>query len=644
MSINLLYYNMYEEDGTSELEDPISVSTYEELSKLIKSNYFCVNLIQKLFTNLKVNEIMIGSHNEEYLYKEIYDKLEKENYAKYRNQLVDLSLILYSSVDDELNRNLNIISTSDSDNIFDRTFLGLELILLKKVQYHYKKSIFSKYSERLIDLSEKLTNKKFSDINIDEYFIEKIVNHQLEKAQSFNSLKSKIDSYSKRLSIIDAEITRLNNDIKQLIQNHQKQSIAYDKKIEELKETKKKFVEERFTIFDKTKILFFEILGFEHKVESVFEKRQNNLKGTFFSRLEEEEQQLVKNENERKSFVTKKATELKKHIDNGKTVKISLSKQIYISKEEIKIIEQNLLSTDTENILNNNVDILNVKSLSTLSKENIVFVHVFPRFYDIANSPLEEYVEMVDRGNIIRIFNPKLECNVYPLIGADFSRELLNKTQGDYGVLLSRGVVEQINKVNENNKEEIKDHFLFKEKVRELNSYTDVFYEALVDKSELYGFVAIIDNMIKKETDKKIKVSKLIEAFEYLHKFNQHGIKNQLRELPMIFMICGEILEIKGLKFDKYKLNQKQKEMKLDKNQALVFIKKTFLISKQLNKTTEITLKKDTISDKVREECATSLLHKFKTYFVNNFKESIDNKLGKKTYSMQKQQEIIDAI
>ena len=45
------------------------------------------------------------------------------------------------------------------------------------------------------------------------------------------------------------------------------------------------------------------------------------------------------------------------------------------------------------------------------------------------------------------------------------------------------------------------------------------------------------------------KVSKLIEAFEYLHKFNQHGIKNQLRELPMIFMICGEILEIKGLKF-----------------------------------------------------------------------------------------------
>ncbi len=630
MSKNLLYYNMYEEDGTSELEDPIEVSTYEELSRLVKSNYFCVNLIQKLFTNFKINEIMVGSHNEEYLFKDIYDKLEKENYAKYRTILIDLSLILYSSNNDELNRNLSIIS--ESEDCFERTFLGLEYLLLKKVASHYKKAIYSKYAEKLIDLAEILTNKKFTDIEIEENFIQKVVSHQISSVQSFSQVKSKIESYSNRLADLEKEIEKLDAEINSLINTDVKKTALYEQKLAELKETKKKFVEERLTIFDKTKILFLEIFGFEKKIPSVYEDRENNLKGTFVSRLKEEEESLINNESSRKEFVSKKTEELKKSIEDNHTVKIALTKQLMVSKEESETIEKTLISTDKHAIVNN-VDLFQIKSISTLAKENIVFVHIFPRINHISNSPLEEYVEMVDRGNMIRIFNPKLECNIYPIVGADFSRQILEKSQGDYGVLLSRGVVEQLNKVHKKRKEENHDHFSFKDKIKEMNSSSkEIFYEALVDKSELYGYVAIVDNMLNRESDKKIKVSKLIEAFEYLSKFNQHGANNQLKELPMVIMVAGEILEIKGVKFDKYKLTQQQKDMKLDLNQALIFVKKTFKIAKVLNKASEITLRKDTIAEDVREGCASKLLSKFNTYFAENPKESAQEVFDKKDY------------
>ncbi len=615
----LLYYNVFDEEGSSEVEEPIAIGSSEELTKMIRTNYFCVNVIQKLFSNLRANEIMLGFNNEEQILSGIYDAIEKENYSAYRNKLIDLNVVLYANNDTELLKALNVVS--EAENILCTSFLGLEYLLLKKVKDNYKKAILSKYSNRMIDLAESVFNKKFYELTIDEHFIDKIVQHQVENAHELKKVQSKIESFNTRLKIIDIEVEKLNKEIKFINSENKKNEKKYEERLVELKELRTQFVKERLTIFDKTKIMFFEWFGFANKIEEVHQQRESKLKSsnTFVTRLFEEESNILIKEEKRISNFSERKAILDKNIKEKTKVKVSLSKQLKDSKLELNNISKALLSPKEQD-MNNNIDIIGVKSVSSLSKENILFIHLFPKVAKLGTSTLEEYVEMIDRSNIIRVFNPKLDCDVYPIVGDGFYRDSHQYSKGDFGVVISKGLVEKINSLTNNrDNENTTNIFGFRDKIIEMKHSPEMnVLEAVVDKAEVYGYVAMLDNIIERDSEKKIKVSKIISAFDYLNKFNQHAIKNDLKELPMVFIINGEILEIQGLKFDKYKLSEKQRDVTLDIQQAAIFVRKTFKISKNVQKAIEVTIRKDHISEKIREKCMEKMMQKFQTYFTNN--------------------------
>ncbi len=644
----LLYYNVFDEEGSSEVEEPIAIETSEELTKMIKTNYFCVNVIQKLFSNLRANEIMLGFHNEDQILSGIYDAIEKENYSAYRNKLIDLNVVLYANNDTELLKALNVVS--EADNILSTSFLGLEYLLLKKVKDNYKKAILSKYATRMIDLAETVFNKKFFELTIDEHFIDKIVQHQIENAQELKKVQSKIESFNTRLKIIDIEVEKLNKEIKYINSENKKNEKKYEERLSELKELREQFVKERLTIFDKTKIMFFEWFGFANKIEEVHQQRELKLKNsnTFVTRLFEEESNILIKEETRKNNFSERKALLDKNIKEKTKVKVSLSKQLKDAKLEMTSISKALLSPK-EADMNNNIDVIGVKSVSSLSKENVLFIHLFPKVAKLGTSTLEEYVEMIDRSNIIRVFNPKLDCDIYPIIGDGFYRDAHQYSKGDFGVIVSKGLVEKINSLtNPRDNEKPSDIFSFKDKVMDMkhNPESSVL-EAVVDKAEVYGYVSVLDNIIERDSEKKIKVSKIISAFEYLNKFNQHSIKNDLKELPMVFIINGEILEIQGLKFDKYKLSEKQKEVTLDIQQAAIFVRKTFKIVKNLQKAIEVTMKKDHISEKTREKCMEKMMQKFQTYFATHESEKLIEEsllVSKDIIFEESKQEIVSSL
>ncbi len=644
----LLYYNVFDEEGSSEVEEPIAIETSEELTKMIKTNYFCVNVIQKLFSNLRANEIMLGFHNEDQILSGIYDAIEKENYSAYRNKLIDLNVVLYANNDTELLKALNVVS--EADNILSTSFLGLEYLLLKKVKDNYKKAILSKYATRMIDLAETVFNKKFFELTIDEHFIDKIVQHQIENAQELKKVQSKIESFNTRLKIIDIEVEKLNKEIKYINSENKKNEKKYEERLSELKELREQFVKERLTIFDKTKIMFFEWFGFANKIEEVHQQRELKLKNsnTFVTRLFEEESNILIKEETRKNNFSERKALLDKNIKEKTKVKVSLSKQLKDAKLEMTSISKALLSPK-EADMNNNIDVIGVKSVSSLSKENVLFIHLFPKVAKLGTSTLEEYVEMIDRSNIIRVFNPKLDCDIYPIIGDGFYRDAHQYSKGDFGVIVSKGLVEKINSLtNPRDNEKPSDIFSFKNKVMDMkhNPESSVL-EAVVDKAEVYGYVSVLDNIIERDSEKKIKVSKIISAFEYLNKFNQHSIKNDLKELPMVFIINGEILEIQGLKFDKYKLSEKQKEVTLDIQQAAIFVRKTFKIVKNLQKAIEVTMKKDHISEKTREKCMEKMMQKFQTYFATHESEKLIEEsllVSKDIIFEESKQEIVSSL
>lgn len=642
----LLYYNVFDEEGSSEVEEPIAIGSSEELTKMIRTNYFCVNVIQKLFSNLRANEIMLGFHNEDQILSGIYDAIEKENYSAYRNKLIDLNVVLYANNDTELLKALNVVS--EAENILSTSFLGLEYLLLKKVKDNYKKAILSKYATRMIDLAESVFNKKFYELTIDEHFIDKIVQHQVENAHEFKKVQSKIESFNTRLKIIDIEVEKLNKEIKFIHAENKKNEKKYAERLVELKELRAQFVKERLTIFDKTKIMFFEWFGFANKIEEIHQQRELKLKNsnTFVTRLFEEENNLLIKEEKRISNFSERKAILDKNIKEKTKVKVSLSKQLKDAKLELNSISKALLSPKEQDI-NDNIDIIGVKSVSALSKENVLFIHLFPKVAKLGTSTLEEYVEMIDRSNIIRVFNPKLDCDIYPIVGDGFYRDSHQYSKGDFGVVISKGLVEKVNSLtNVRHNDNPTDIFTFKDKIIEMKHNPEMtVLEAVVDRAEVYGYVAMLDNIIERDSEKKIKVSKIISAFDYLNKFNQHAIKNDLKELPMIFIINGEILEIQGLKFDKYKLSEKQKEVSLDVQQAAIFVRKTFKITKSLQKSLEVTIKKDHISDKTREKCMEKMMQKFQTYFTsektNNMLEEV-SLIQKEVVSKNKFNSIIE--
>lgn len=642
----LLYYNVFDEEGSSEVEEPIAIGSSEELTKMIRTNYFCVNVIQKLFSNLRANEIMLGFHNEDQILSGIYDAIEKENYSAYRNKLIDLNVVLYANNDTELLKALNVVS--EAENILSTSFLGLEYLLLKKVKDNYKKAILSKYATRMIDLAESVFNKKFYELTIDEHFIDKIVQHQVENAHELKKVQSKIESFNTRLKIIDIEVEKLNKEIKFIHAENKKNEKKYAERLVELKELRAQFVKERLTIFDKTKIMFFEWFGFANKIEEIHHQRELKLKNsnTFVTRLFEEENNILIKEEKRISNFSERKAILDKNIKEKTKVKVSLSKQLKDAKLELTSISKALLSPKEQDI-NDNIDIIGVKSVSALSKENVLFIHLFPKVAKLGTSTLEEYVEMIDRSNIIRVFNPKLDCDIYPIIGDGFYRDSHQYSKGDFGVVISKGLVEKVNSLtNVRNNDNPTDIFTFKDKIIEMKHNPEMtVLEAVVDRAEVYGYVAMLDNIIERDSEKKIKVSKIISAFDYLNKFNQHAIKNDLKELPMIFIINGEILEIQGLKFDKYKLSEKQKEVSLDIQQAAIFVRKTFKITKSLQKSLEVTIKKDHISDKTREKCMEKMMQKFQTYFTsektNNMLEEV-SLIQKEVVSKNKFNSIIE--
>lgn len=626
MSADLLYYNVFDEHGNAEVEEPIAINSEEELTKMIKSNYFCVNVIQKLFGNLRANEIMLGFHNEEQVLPGIYDSIEKENYNSYRNKIVDLNVVLYANNDTELLKSIDIIG--NAEDILSIEFLGLEYLLLKKIKETHRKAILSPYANRMIALAEDVCGQKFYEINVNEAFVEKIIQHQLENAESYQKIQGKIEAYNTRLKIIDIELEKLNKEVKKLVVDAKNNDQKASQKLDELKSLCHAFVLERLTIWDKVKIAFFDFFKKPESVTAVIDKREGilNAQNTFVTRLFNEEKNLLIKEKTRKSNVVLKKEKLDKSIKDKSKAKISLSKQLKDSQNEASIISKILISTDGS-IIENNVDILSVKSLSGLAKENVLFMHMFPKVAQSGSNFLEEYVEMVDRSNVIRVFNPKLNCDVYPVVGSGFTREYHQYSKGDFGVLLSKGLVDKLTCLSHPSLNETsKDIFTFKEKIQEMrDNPEDMVYEALVDKSEVYGYVAMIDNIIEREEDKKIKVSKIIEAFDYLNKFNNHANKHELKSLPTIFVINGEVLEITGLKFDKYKLSPKQKDVKLDLEQAVTFVRKTFKIEKNIQKAIEVTFKRDFISEKIKNNCVGKLMKKFQTYFGEQQVDSFFN-------------------
>ncbi|NCQ51520.1 hypothetical protein GW796_06420 [archaeon] len=637
---NIIQYKKYLTKGINSTHNLTVMSGVKESEKLLLSNYYCINAIHKLFTNIKVNEILIGVNDKSQILPEVFSYLDIENSSKERLNIIDINQYLYSNPE-QLNKRLSIVGECKEPLL--NSFLGVEYILLKNITENNNGNELniSPYGKRLIELAENLYNSKFSEIVVDDNLIEVIINNQKEQSELLKNTNKKLSLSLNNLKILDDEFNFYEKKLKETQDRERVQKESFVKIGDELKIKKTTYLRKKLTIIDKAKITFFETFGINNAQELILQSVEKkiislNLNSSSLTSLINEEKYNNENNLIESNIFTKRILEIKDNIEKITKQKETIISQVEILKNESMVLSDKLLRKEN---IEDSLDILERRSIGEVDKENnLFFVHMLPSFQPRENSPFANDISIKERANAVRLFTPSLSCTTFKLDGLPFE----NRTFGGglFGVILSKGYVKKINMgdngtvVNSDGTRTGNSEYMeLKTEIKQAklrDNVGNVYNEATVNNCIPYAYIAILDQLYEKEKvlynnvvevrKKKIKVKTILSSYEKLLEFNELN-QDKITPLPVMILINGEMIEIHSKKFNGIRLGETDMNKELSQSEAVKFIEENFNIEKKVSKISEITDKEDYIPDDIRKSMISSFIGKFKPYLQSHLED-----------------------
>jgi len=637
---NIIQYKKYLTKGINSTHNLTVMSGVKESEKLLLSNYYCINAIHKLFTNIKVNEILIGVNDKSQILPEVFSYLDIENSSKERLNIIDINQYLYSNPE-QLNKRLSIVGECKEPLL--NSFLGVEYILLKNITENNNGNELniSPYGKRLIELAENLYNSKFSEIVVDDNLIEVIINNQKEQSELLKNTNKKLSLSLNNLKILDDEFNFYEKKLKETQDRERVQKESFVKIGDELKIKKTTYLRKKLTIIDKAKITFFETFGINNAQELILQSVEKkiislNLNSSSLTSLINEEKYNNENNLIESNIFTKRILEIKDNIEKITKQKETIISQVEILKNESMVLSDKLLRKEN---IEDSLDILERRSIGEVDKENnLFFVHMLPSFQPRENSPFANDISIKERANAVRLFTPSLSCTTFKLDGLPFE----NRTFGGglFGVILSKGYVKKINMgdngtvVNSDGTRTGNSEYMeLKTEIKQAklrDNVGNVYNEATVNNCIPYAYIAILDQLYEKEKvlynnvvevrKKKINVKTILSSYEKLLEFNELN-QDKITPLPVMILINGEMIEIHSKKFNGIRLGETDMNKELSQSEAVKFIEENFNIEKKVSKISEITDKEDYIPDDIRKSMISSFIGKFKPYLQSHLED-----------------------
>lgn len=627
-------YNTYDNNGFVE-QKSLSVETFNEVNNKLASNYYLINSLHKLSDNVRASEIMVSDTIPQQA--NIFKRIEQENLMGERTQIVDVQKFAYQNAD--ISKSLEMIG--DVPEALGKSFLGLELLMVQKLKQEYGNSVkLSPYADRLLSLVSGLYNKDITEMKIDDKFIRGVLLEQSNRQDSLREISQSISAKNGKLSQIDSELDYHQKSLLSLsskIEKNQKEILESESAIKDADDVRVKSLKAKFNSFDNAKIKFFEFFGIKGLEDSIFLQKEKKFPelSQAFKNTKDLNEQIIDRLKEINGEYKNKITELKSSMENNRNEKEYMLSYVEERKKERDEINKHVFVRN----LDNDISGLTVRSVSHIANDNLMFIHVTPKYQPLENSPLNQEVSAAERLLAIRAFNPSLSTSTFNLNNSSFE----NKTFGGspIGVVLSKGIVGTIKNSDagtivkaDGQRDQGSDNDKFQEELsiaKNRKNQGQEYNEATVHNSVPYANVIIMDRLFaeKKETyyiDGNLGVpnSASKELYKQIEQVHELGSKHGLSPLPTIFMINGKMLEVTDVK-PEFHNNQEKRNLNPSEMESL--IRSQFAV-KEIKSINEISAVDDVIPDGVREKVAQSMYGKYKSSVADVMKTQLEQKHG----------------
>lgn len=628
--MRLIKYNTYNEQGFVK-ETNLTTSSFSEVNAKLLSNYYFINTVHKLFKNTRINEVLVSDSIPQQ--QRVFQNIEQENLSSDRNLMIDISKIAYQNED--ISKKIEIIG--DVPEALDKSFLGLELLVLQKIKQEYgDKASLSPYAERLSKMVSSLYMKDITQITIDDKFIKSVLLEQSNRFDNIKDADNDIKRENHKVNQITQSLLKTDENIKRfkdLISKNQNKIKDANDELEKVELEKNRKLKEKLTSFDKAKIKFFEVFGVAGVEDAILvekEKKFPNLLSVFKEVQAYQKGMLEHFESENNKY-NSQIGELKLSMEKDREKKEVLINYIKDRQSERSLIDENSFVKD----LDKDISGLQKRTVSEASKDNLMFIHVVPHFQPLENSPLKEEVSAMERLLAIRAFNPSLSTSTFKLDGTNFENTTFGK--GVIGVILSKGIVGTIKSsdagtiVDENGmRDQGSNYDLYQEELeraKQRSNQGSGYNEATVHQSVPYANIILLDRFFaeKKETyhiDGNLNVSNQVmkQLYEKVTQSGEMGQSYGIKPLPTVIMLNGKILEIVSSKPEYF--NNFKSEAKLNNQEMESLIRDSFNI-KEIKSINEMTNKEDYISNDSRENLAKTLYSKYKDNMITVLEEKL---------------------
>lgn len=641
----MIQYKQYSNDTINDLT---IISNQEELNYILLSNHYCVNSIHKLFKNIKVNEILLTNSDINNKFTKTFNTLDSENSSKERDIIIDINNIIYDNTS-KFVKKLSIIGSSPE--LFEQSSLTVDFILLQKVHQQLKfqkQPKLTEYAKKLISLAEQLNNKKFSEITIDDEFINKIINDQLTKEQLLEKNYIQSNALVLLLKNKNQNIEKAEISIEKKIEQINSQKQEDNKNLSENRLKRTKYLTDSLSLVDKYKILFFKLFGINNAQELIFKSLEKKL---LLNSSKDYFKQIINNISNSEILLKEKNQTSQERINEMRDMINQISKEKTILMNQIEILQRESELLQEQLILSHesNIDIQLERTISSISPKNdIIFIHMTPEFQPLENSPLAGEATIEERVNAIRLFNPSLSCSTFKLDGSPFENSTFGG--GIFGVLLAKGFVQTIQRCDSGTTVDINGQRTGFSKYQDLTSeikYAENrkntgngYNEATVNHCQPYAHIAILDQFFKFESyintaedstgklitkKKTITKKQIIDIYSQLNSFNNNDInaEKNMPPMPIAFLIDGKILEIISTKPSFFIEKNNNLSKPLTQKEAFEFIEKNFnVINKSINEIVEST---ENIPVETRKNLAEKFINKFKPKLQEKLRATINN-------------------
>lgn len=628
--MRLIKYNTYNEQGFVR-ETNLTTSSFNEVNSKLLSNYYFINTVHKLFNNARINEILISDSIPQQ--QRVFQSIEQENLSNERNLVIDISKIAYQN--DDISRKIEIIG--DVPEALDKSFLGLELLVLQKIKQEYGDNAhLSPYAERLSRMVNSLYMKDITQITIDEQFIKSVLLEQSNRFDNIKDADNDIKRENHKVNQITQSLLKADENIKRfkdLISKNQIKIKDTNDELQNIELERIRKLKEKLTSFDKAKIKFFEMFGVAGVEDAILiekEKKFPNLLSAF-KEIQAYQKGMLEHFESESSKYNSQIGELKLSMEKDREKKEVLINYIKGREREKSLIEENSFVKD----LDKDISGLQRRTISEASKDNLMFIHVVPHFQPLENSPLKEEVSAMERLLAIRAFNPSLSTSTFKLDGTNFENTTFGK--GVIGVILSKGIIGTIKSsdagtiVDENGMRDQESNYdLYQEELaraKQRNNQGNGYNEATVHQSVPYANIILLDRFFaeKKETshiDGNLSVSNQVmkQLYDKVTQSGEMGQSYGIKPLPTAIMLNGKILEIVSSKPEYF--NNFKSDVKLNNKEMESLIRDSFNI-KEIKHINEISNKEDYISNDSRENLAKRLYSKYKDNMVTVLEEKL---------------------